>query len=567
MNTLGTSTRPSGAGSTVRAGRVSRPSSASVSLPPDQRSRGCRSLNKVRAPPLASAQPHRPVQLGLRVELGPRPAGPGQVDRRRARIGEDLHRHDGLHQRRGREAGRGEVGHVHVERQLHVPMVAHQARSRRRCSHALNCGGRPGGAPIVTGMTGMTGINGSTAARGLGAAYWRLWWANAVSTVGDGAFAAALPLLAVAITRDPELISVVAAATYLPWLLVSPPAGVLVDRYDRVALMWRSQLVQCAVVAAVAILVAVRAVDIAVLAASGFLLGSAQVVFTNAAQSVLPQLRRASGNQYVVQTVGQSFAGPPLGSVMFAAVKALPFCLDAVSFAGSALLLARLPTRHPAAAAGAGAAPGGMLDRIGSGLRWLRGHRLLRIVALLLGVNNFCAQMGQATLVLFATQTLHLGARGYRLLLAASAAGSVAGGGLNHVVTRRLGEGWSLILASGINALLSVCIGLAPGTVMAGALLAASGFAVTMRNVVTVTMRQRIVPDEMLGRVNSTYRMLGWGMIPLGALAGGLVAQAAGQRAPWILAGSLRGLALIAVAPALIAGARSVSSGRAAAAE
>ena len=392
----------------------------------------------------------------------------------------------------------------------------------------------------------------------LGAAYWRLWWANAVSTVGDGAFAAALPLLAVTLTRDPELISLVAAATYLPWLLVSLPAGVLVDRHDRVTLMWRSQLVQCAVVAAIAILVAVRAVDIAVLAASGFLLGSAQVVFTNAAQSVLPQLvppaqlPRANGNQYVVQTVGQSFAGPPLGSVMFAAVKALPFCLDAVSFAGSALLLARLPTQRP----GAHADPGPVLARIGAGLRWLRGHRLLRIVALLLSVNNFCAQLGQATLVLFATQTLHLGARGYGLLLTASAAGSVAGGVLNPVLTRRLGEVRSLIVASGINAVIYVGIGLAPGAVIGVALLAANGFAVTMWNVVTVTLRQRIVPDEMLGRVNSTYRMLGWGMIPLGALAGGLVAQAAGLRAPWVLAGSLRGLALIALLPALLAGTR-----------
>src|SRR5580704_8721732 len=117
--------------------------------------------------------------------------------------------------------------------------------------------------------------------------YWRLWWANAISSTGDGAFVAALPLLAVTITRDPRLVSVVTAATYLPWIVLSLPAGALVDRYDRATLMWRSQAAQAAVVAAVAILIVFRIGDIAVLAVAGLLLGCAEVVFSNAAQSVL----------------------------------------------------------------------------------------------------------------------------------------------------------------------------------------------------------------------------------------------------------------------------------------
>jgi predicted MFS family arabinose efflux permease len=368
----------------------------------------------------------------------------------------------------------------------------------------------------------------------LGAAYWRLWWANAVSTAGDGAFVTALPLLAVTITRNPELISLVAAVSYLPWLLLSLAAGVLADRHDRATLMWRSQLVQCAVVAVLTGVVAIHAADIAILAVAGFLLGSAQVVFSNAAQAVLPQLvppaqlPKANGNQYVVQTVSQQFAGPPLGSFLFAAARALPFGLDAASFAGSALLLARLPTRLAAP----GAADGGMLARVGEGLRWLRGHRLLRILAVLLGANNFFGQMGWATVVLLVTQTLHTGAREFGLLMIASAAGGVAGGLLNPALTRRIGELRSLVIACGANA------------------------------VIYVTMRQRAVPDDMLGRVGSAYKMLGWGMIPLGALAGGLVAQAAGLRAPWIIAGTLRGLVLLALLPALFGAARKLGGDR-----
>ena len=393
----------------------------------------------------------------------------------------------------------------------------------------------------------------------LGRHYWRLWWANTVSSTGDGAFVAALPLLAVTITLDPRLVSVVTAATYLPWMLLSLPAGVVVDRYDRATLMSRAQAAQAAVVMVIAILIVFREADIEVLAAAGLLLGSAEVVFSNAAQSILPALvppellPRANGSQQVSLTVGESFLGPPVGSLLFAAAAALPFGLDAGSFAGSAALLATLPrTRRASANSG----NHNIRAQIAEGLRWLAGHRLLRVVAVLLGIYNFANQMGQAILVLLATQTLHVSTRGYGLLLAASAVGSVVGGLVNPVLTRRLGLLPSLVLPALIDAAAFVGIGLAPGPVVVAALLAVQGFSVTMWNVVTVSLRQRVVPADLLGRVNSVYRMLGWGLMPLGALAGGFVAHAAGLRAPYVVAGVLCALASLAALPLLLAAAR-----------
>ena len=193
----------------------------------------------------------------------------------------------------------------------------------------------------------------------LGRDYWRLWWANTISSTGDGAFVAALPLLAVTITRDPRLVSVVTAAIFLPWMLLSLPAGAVVDRCDRVTLMWRAQAVQAVVVAAVAILIVFREADIEALAVAGLLLGSAEVIFSNAAQSILPALvppellPKANGSQQISLTVGESFLGPPAGSLLFAVAAALPFGLDAGSFAGSAALLATLPrARGPPAPPG-----------------------------------------------------------------------------------------------------------------------------------------------------------------------------------------------------------------------
>src|SRR6201995_6126333 len=92
----------------------------------------------------------------------------------------------------------------------------------------------------------------------LGAHYWALWWANSISSTGAGASVAALPLLAVTISRDPRLVAVVTAAGFFPWMVLSLPAGALVDRYDRATLMWRAQAVQAAVVAVVAVLVIFR---------------------------------------------------------------------------------------------------------------------------------------------------------------------------------------------------------------------------------------------------------------------------------------------------------------------
>jgi MFS family permease len=390
----------------------------------------------------------------------------------------------------------------------------------------------------------------------LGRYYWRMWWANAISSTGDGAFVAALPLLAVTITKDPRLVAVVTAAIYLPWMGLSLPVGALVDRYDRAALMWRAQAVQALVVAVVAILIVFRQANIAVLAVAGLLLGSAEVVFSNAAQSVLPELvppellPKANGSQQISLTVGESFLGPPIGSLLFAAAAALPFGLDAASFAASSSLVATLP-RSAKGAKGSGRAK--IRAQIAEGLRWLTRHRLLRVVAVLLGVYNFANQMGQAVLVLLATQTLHVNTRGYGFLLAATAAGSVLGGLVSPALTRWLGILPSLVIGGVIDAAAFVGIGLSPDGAAAALMLAGQGFAVAMWNVVTVSLRQRIVPSALLGRVNSVYRMLGWGLMPIGALAGGFVAHAAGLRAPYIVAGLLCALSMLAALPFLLA--------------
>lgn len=379
-------------------------------------------------------------------------------------------------------------------------------------------------------------------------AYRRLWWATGIDNLGTGAFTAAVPLLTVTVTHDPRLVSLVSAAAYLPWLLLSLPAGALADRHDRAGLMWRAQAAQAALVAVTAVLTACGAIGIPVLAVMAFGLGAGDVVFGTAAQAILPDLvakpllPRANGRQQAVTTVTGQFAGPPLGSLLFGVSAALPFGVDAVSFAMSAVLVATLPRRDRGART---------RSAVREGLSWLLRHRLLRTLAILVGVNAFCGQLAFATLVLLATRVVHLDARGYGLLLAGAALGSVLGGLVNARVVARIGSRPAVLTALVANIGAFAGIGLSRDAVVLGAFLAVNGFATTLWNIVTVGLRQQLVPPALLGRVTSAYRLLAWGLLPVGTLAGGLVAHALGLRAPYLVAAAVRGLALVAALPAL----------------
>lgn len=394
-------------------------------------------------------------------------------------------------------------------------------------------------------------------------AFRRILGAGAVNAVGDGACQTAVPLLAITVTDDPRLVSMVSAAALLPWLLCSLPFGVVADRNDRVTMMWRSQVVQAVLVAVVAVLAGFGSISILGLAALAAVMGCCDVLFGLCAQSVVPQLvpselvPRANGRQTAVTTAGSLFVGPPLGSLLFGISVALPFGVDVGSFAISAALLATLP-RLPRPAP----TRQSMRCSIVEGVRWLGRHRLLRALAITVGVNNFCGQLGNATLVLLATGTLHVSVTGYGLMLTGTAVGAVLGGIVNAGLVSRIGQPAALFTAMIGMATVYAGIGLSSSAVMLGILLALNGLLVTLWNIVTVTLRQRVVPPGLLGRVNSVYRLLGWGLMPLGALAGGQIAAAFGLRAPYLLAGLLRLVMVALVGGALLRGLRSLPTDR-----
>ena len=389
----------------------------------------------------------------------------------------------------------------------------------------------------------------------IGSPFHRLWSASTVSTLGDGVFLTALPLLAAKLTRDPLPVSLVSFAGWLPWLLFGLVSGALVDRWDRRATMWRVDAFRFAVAGVLGLLVLAGWASVPLLASFAFLLGTGQTLFDNAAQSLVPsivsrdprRLERANSQLYGAQTVSQNFIGPPAGGVLFSLANAVPFLVDAVSFLASSALIATIdgdfaPRRDGAA----GGARTTLLAEIGEGLRWLAGRRLLLALAVLVALMNLSMMAGESVMVLFAQKNLGLGNLGYGLLLTGFAAGGVLGNALASRLGRMVGTGTLLVAIALVAAAGWLLFGLSSNRWAAGALLVAISTALSVFNVIGVSLRQGIVPDRLVGRVVAAYRTVGYGAIPAGALLGGILARTLGLRAPY-----LAGAAVIATAALL----------------
>ena len=380
--------------------------------------------------------------------------------------------------------------------------------------------------------------------RPLGPDYRKLWTAAGVSTLGDGVRLAALPLLAASITRDPGAVAVVTLAGSLPWLLFSLVSGAVVDRVDRRRVIWQVDTGRALVMFGLATAIVFDATSIALLVVVAFLLGTGETLFDNAAQALMPavvprdRLEDANSRLYAVQITSQEFVGPPVGSLLFAAAMAAPFFLDAGSFVAAAALVLgiRGGRRTPRPETEARTR---LRTEIGEGLRWLWRHRLLRTLALMLGVWNLLTTASGAVFVLFATEDLHVSTAGYGLLFSAGAVGSIVGSVFATRIIRSVGPGRALLAAVVISALANFVVALTSNAYLVGVMGAIGSLVAIVWNVITVSLRQAIIPDELLGRVNSVYRFLGWGMMPIGAALGGLVASAFGLRATYWIGGAV----------------------------
>ena len=380
--------------------------------------------------------------------------------------------------------------------------------------------------------------------------FWKLWTSSAASNLADGFFFIVLPLLALRLTDSPLLIAGVAFVGRLPWLIFVLVAGALADRLDRRRTMRNVQLFRVVVLTTLAVLAVFDLLSLPLLYVVAFALGMGETLFDTAAQSILPsivekeQLSTANGRLYGVELVMNQFVGPPLGGLLIGVSVPLALGGSAVGYAIAAIGLALMTGSFRAERTGPRTR---LTTDIADGLRYLLRHEVLRTLAIMVGVMNLAATATQTMFVVYAVAPgpMGLSEPAFGLLLTTFALGSLAGSFAAAPMERRFGR-VSILFASIVAVAISFAVpAVTTNPFLIGASFAVCGLFVVVWNVITVTLRQRIVPNELLGRVNAGYRLFAWGTQPLGALLGGVVAQVFGLPAVFAMAGVL-GISLLA---------------------
>jgi len=372
----------------------------------------------------------------------------------------------------------------------------------------------------------------------------RYWLSKFLADFGDGVRLAALPLLAAQLTRSPAAVAAVTAVQSLPWLL-GPWLGVMVDRTDRRRLMVAVDTTRAAIIAALAGAILLHAAGLALVYLTAFSTGAGSALRSTAAVTCVPRLvdsadlDRANGRLIAGQIVASELAGPAAGGWLFGLAAVLPFAVNAGTLAIAVLLLLTLPSIfRPVSQPDQQdqvRAPATVRRDLAEGLAWLRRHPEIRDLTITAGV---CAAMDAAwiaVLVLYVIQILHQTPGAYGTLLAVAAVGGIAAGAVGSRLTRRLGL-WPVLLLAGLGMAASqLVLGLTGSVIVAGLMLAVSSGAWALFGMTSVTMRQRLVPDRLLGRVTSLYGTVSGGAEAAGALAGGAIATAAGVRAVMLI--------------------------------
>lgn len=369
-----------------------------------------------------------------------------------------------------------------------------------------------------------------------------LWSASALSNLGDGLRLVALPLLAVSVTSDPRLIAGVTVAERLPWLLFILPGGAWADRYDRRVLRMRLDIARAAVMGVLVALIAIDQVSIWALFVVAALLASAEAVVDSSSMAMIPatvaqaDLERAVGRLGSTELAMNDLVGPPLGGLLFGLALAIPFGLDAMSFAGAALVMAFMKGSY---SSGTPQAPDvRMRIRLAEGFRWLWDQHLLRMLALISTALGTASIIGNAVFVIYARDVLDLSDFGYGILLVPGAVGGIVG----SLIAPRF-RPYPLritltcaVLGSGVSTWL---LSFTSVPVLAGLLTAISLCSVMVWNVLTLALRQRLIPNELLGRVGASYRFLVYLGMPIGAIIGGIITNAHGVRSAIFVSGSV----------------------------
>ncbi|QFY08500.1 MFS transporter [Nonomuraea phyllanthi] len=369
----------------------------------------------------------------------------------------------------------------------------------------------------------------------MGRSFGYLWSSTALSNLADGVLKVGAPLLAVSMTRSPTLVSLVGAAATAPWLLFALYAGAVADRADRRRVMVVANVARAAVLAVAGVLALLGLLDLWLLLAALLIAGVSEVFADLSAQSVLPMtvpesdLTRANGRVSTAQMIGNDFVGAPVAGLLVAALPAVVFGGPALLYGAAGLLLLGMRGTYRLAPGTEGRRP--VRRDIGEALRYLWSHRMLRSLAVAAGTLNLAMAAYWAVFVLWVVgdgSRMGLEPRAYGLMMTTFAAGAVLGSLVSGRAAALFGEFRTLVGAWLVSSLLHLVPVIAPTPWALYPTAVLWGVTGAAANVLVISTRQRLIPAELLGRVNSAYRLVGMAGMPLGAALGGVMAEFAG---------------------------------------
>lgn len=374
-----------------------------------------------------------------------------------------------------------------------------------------------------------------------------------VSNIGDGIGLAAGPLLVASQTHDPLLVALAALLQRLPWLLFGLHAGVIADRLDRRLIVVVVDTLRAIVLVALSVMIASDTVNVAVVLASMFIIGTAETFADTTTQTLLPMVVKPAdlglGNSRLILgfITANQLAGPPIGAALFAIGMGWPFVTHGILVAFGALLVSRIATSKPEVSTDRPPAR----RQIAEGLRWLWGHAPMRTLTLTIVTFNVTFGAAWSVLVLYATETLDMGEIGFGLLTTASAIGGILGSWSYTWVERRISL--ANIMRGGliIETLTHLSLAITRTPAVAMVVFFIFGIHTSVWATTSTAVRQRAVPNEFQGRVGSVYMIGVQGGLVVGAAVGGVIARSWGVTAPFWFAFVGSALILVGIWQAL----------------
>lgn len=370
---------------------------------------------------------------------------------------------------------------------------------------------------------------------------------QATSQLGTQVSGVAIPLLAVlTLQASPFEVGLVSASSTLAFALIGLPAGAWLDRWPRRPILIGSDLARATLLATIPLAALFGVLTIAQLVVVSLLAGFARVLFDVGYQSYIPSVigrdKVLAGNSTMetIRASGQ-IVGPGLGGVLVTLVGAAAVVLlQAVTFVISAISLWAIRVREPIIPIQPDRPR--LWGQICEGLAFVGRNRILRATAITSAAGNFSFAVASAVSFIFMVRELHLSAAALGIIIAAGSVTVMAGAALTPWLSRLVGSARVIWLSLAVTGPLTLLAPLAqPGWLVALmiASIAAGELGQIIYAITNVSLRQRLCPDHMLGRVNATMRFLIMGLFPVGALTGGLLGEAVGLRATLWIAGGI----------------------------